>query len=44
MAKDLSIEDYERLCGLLRHTGLHMNSYAGYLKWGSVCHPASGPK
>jgi stearoyl-CoA desaturase (delta-9 desaturase) len=41
IAKDLSARDYERLCGLLRHTGLRMNSHASYRRWGSVCHPAS---
>lgn len=41
VAKDLNEVDYERLCGLLRHTGLRTNSFAGYRKWGSVCHPAS---
>jgi stearoyl-CoA desaturase (delta-9 desaturase) len=41
VAKDLSESDYDRVCGLLRHTGLRINSYASYQKWGSVCHPAS---
>jgi sn-1 stearoyl-lipid 9-desaturase len=41
VAKDLNESDYERLCGLLRHTGLRINSYASYQKWGSVCHPVS---
>jgi sn-1 stearoyl-lipid 9-desaturase len=41
IAKDLSETDYERLRGMMRHTGMRMNSYAGYQKWGSLCHPAS---
>jgi sn-1 stearoyl-lipid 9-desaturase len=39
IAKDLDERDYERLCGMLRHTGLRINSHAAYQKWGSVCHP-----
>jgi stearoyl-CoA desaturase (delta-9 desaturase) len=38
--RDLSREDYERLLGLLRHTGIRLNSYAQYQRWGSVAHPA----
>ncbi|MDB4989926.1 MAG: fatty acid desaturase [Myxococcaceae bacterium] len=41
VAKDLSEGDYDRLCGLLRHTGLRMNSFASYERWGSVAHPLS---
>ncbi len=38
--KDLSERDYEHLCRLLSHTGVRLNSYAQYLRWGSLCHPA----
>jgi fatty-acid desaturase len=40
ISKDLSESEYALVCGMLRHTGVRMNSYAGYLRWGSVCHPA----
>jgi sn-1 stearoyl-lipid 9-desaturase len=39
--KSMSRADYALVCGTLKHTGLRMNSYASYLKWGSVCHPAT---
>jgi stearoyl-CoA desaturase (delta-9 desaturase) len=39
IAKDLCERDYAALCKLMKHTGVHMNSYPQYLKWGSVCHP-----
>jgi fatty-acid desaturase len=37
--KDLSEKDYGRLCGLMQHVGVRMNSYAQYQRWGSICHP-----
>ena len=40
IARSLSEPDYHRLTGLLEHTGIRMNSYAQYKKWGSICHPA----
>ncbi len=40
VAKDLSPEDYSRLCRLMNHTGVRLNSYAAYQRWGSLCHPA----
>jgi fatty-acid desaturase len=36
---DMSEEDYLRTCKMMEHTGVKMNTYAQYLKWGSVCHP-----
>jgi fatty-acid desaturase len=39
IARDLSAEDYDRVVGLLAHTGIVPNSYAQYLRWGSVAHP-----
>ncbi|HEY6879192.1 MAG TPA: fatty acid desaturase [Polyangiales bacterium] len=41
IAKDLDEADYGRVCAMLKHTGLRMNDYAGYRRWGTVCHPAS---
>jgi fatty-acid desaturase len=38
--KNLDEADYTRLSGMLRHTGVRLNSYAQYQKWGSLCHPA----
>jgi fatty-acid desaturase len=37
--KDLSEKDYEHLRRLMQHTGVRLNSYAQYQKWGSLCHP-----
>lgn len=37
--RDLSREEYERVCSLLRHTGMRCNTYEQYLSWGSVAHP-----
>jgi len=37
---DLTENEYAQVCQMLKHTGVHMNSYAQYQKWGSVCHPA----
>ncbi|NBX92519.1 MAG: acyl-CoA desaturase [Proteobacteria bacterium] len=39
IAKTLSEEDYFRVLKMLDHTGIRMNSYQQYQKWGSVCHP-----
>ncbi len=38
-AQDLSEKDYAKTAGLIRHTGIHINSYAQYQKWGSIMHP-----
>jgi sn-1 stearoyl-lipid 9-desaturase len=35
----LDRDDYERLRTMLAHTGVRMNSYAQFQRWGSVCHP-----
>jgi stearoyl-CoA desaturase (delta-9 desaturase) len=37
--KDLTEAEYTQMCQMLKHTGVRMNSYAQYLKWGSICHP-----
>jgi stearoyl-CoA desaturase (delta-9 desaturase) len=39
IAQDLSEKDYHSLTKLLNHTGVRINSYQQYLKWGSLCHP-----
>lgn len=39
IAKDLSKEDYAKVVNLMRHTGVKVNSYKGYLKWGTVTQP-----
>lgn len=38
--RNLSEEDYRKTAGLLKHTGVRVNSYAQYQKWGSLVHPA----
>jgi stearoyl-CoA desaturase (delta-9 desaturase) len=38
--RKLSATDYERLCLLVRHTGMRTNGYETYKRWGSVAHPA----
>lgn len=37
--RNLSEKDYAQLCKLMNHTGVRLNSYAQYRKWGSLCHP-----
>jgi len=39
-ATDLSKGDYAKASGLIRHTGVWINSYDQYQKWGSISHPA----
>ena len=39
IAKNLVEKDYIQLTKLLKHTGVRLNSYAQYQKWGSLCHP-----
>lgn len=38
--KNLSEKDYQLLCKLMSHTGVRLNDYSRYRKWGSLCHPA----
>ncbi|HRD57569.1 MAG TPA: fatty acid desaturase [Ferruginibacter sp.] len=40
IAKNLSEEDYNRVAGFLKHTGIQINSYKAYQVWGSVATPA----
>ncbi len=37
--RTLSVADYERLRMMVRHTGMHTNDHATYMRWGSVAHP-----
>ena len=39
IAKDLSEKDYQKASNFLAHTGVQRNSYAQYLKWGSIATP-----
>ena len=39
IARNLSREDYKKTATLINHTGVHLNSYEQYQKWGSICHP-----
>lgn len=40
ISKELDEPDYKRVSGFLRHTGVRINSYAQYLKWGSIATPS----
>lgn len=40
IAKNLSEADYGRVAAMMRHTGVQANTYAQYLEWGSIAHPA----
>ena len=37
--KDLTEEEYVRTTKLMKHTGVRLNTYEQYQKWGSLCHP-----
>lgn len=39
IAKNLSQTEYRQLMKMLQHTGVHINRYEQYQKWGSLCHP-----
>jgi len=39
IARNLSREDYAKTAALVRHTGMGLNSYEQYQKWGSIAHP-----
>lgn len=39
ISKNLSEADYKRVSGFLRHSGVQINTYQQYLKWGSVATP-----
>lgn len=40
IARNLSEESYKKVTGLLNHTGMYLNTYEQYKKWGSVANPA----
>lgn len=39
ISRHLSQKDYHQLTQLMKHTGMHFNSYQQYLTWGSLCSP-----
>lgn len=39
ISKELSEPDYNRVAKFMRHTGVPVNSYRRYLKWGSIANP-----
>jgi fatty-acid desaturase len=39
IAKDLDETDYKKAAGLLKDTGVYINNYEQYQKWGSITHP-----
>jgi fatty-acid desaturase len=39
IAKDLDDKHYYRATRLMKHTGIRSNTYAQYLKWGSIANP-----
>jgi stearoyl-CoA desaturase (delta-9 desaturase) len=39
IARNLSEEDYKRVAGFMKHTGVKCNTYKQYQTWGSVSHP-----
>jgi sn-1 stearoyl-lipid 9-desaturase len=39
VAWDLSQQDYGRLTKLIEHTGIRVNTYDQYQRWGTLCHP-----
>ncbi|UAY53096.1 fatty acid desaturase [Ferruginibacter albus] len=39
IAKNLSEDDYSRAASFLKHTGVSINNYAQYCKWGSIASP-----
>jgi sn-1 stearoyl-lipid 9-desaturase len=39
IAREMSEEDYAKATSFLAHTGVQINSYSQYLKWGSVATP-----
>ncbi len=40
IAKDLSEADYRKASRLMTHTGVQINSYSQYEKWGSIARPS----
>lgn len=40
LARKLSAADYKKACALMNQTGVILNTYSQYQRWGSLCHPA----
>lgn len=40
IADDLSEKEYQKASGFMKHTGVWINSYKQYQRWGSIAHPA----
>lgn len=38
--RDLSEREYAQLRKMMKHTGVRLNTYSQYQRWGSLCHPA----
>lgn len=41
IAHDLSEADYDKAVSYVAHTGIRTNTYAQYLHWGTIAHPAT---
>jgi sn-1 stearoyl-lipid 9-desaturase len=39
IARDLTKKEYAKTVALVRHTGMGVNSYEQYQRWGSIAHP-----
>jgi stearoyl-CoA desaturase (delta-9 desaturase) len=39
IAKDLTEDEYKKAASFMTHTGVWINDYANYLKWGSIASP-----
>jgi stearoyl-CoA desaturase (delta-9 desaturase) len=39
ISQDLTPDEYEKVAGLVGHTGVRINTYQQYKKWGSICNP-----
>ena len=39
IARNLTEKDYAQLCRLMGHTGVKLNTFEQYQKWGSLAHP-----
>ncbi|TAK20956.1 MAG: acyl-CoA desaturase [Myxococcaceae bacterium] len=40
ISRTLSPRDYEQVAALINHTGVKLNSYEQYQRWGTIAHPA----
>ena len=40
IARDLTESEYERVCIFMKHTGVKINNYSQYQKWGSIAAPS----